>query len=35
LVVAMMTRGFDQPVIEKVCFTNWLRVLGWNWGEIS
>jgi membrane dipeptidase len=28
LVAAMMTRGFDQPPIEKVRLTNWLRVLG-------
>jgi membrane dipeptidase len=35
LVAAMMTRGFDQPLIEKVCFNNWLRVLGRTWGEIN
>jgi microsomal dipeptidase-like Zn-dependent dipeptidase len=27
----MRARGFDQPVIEKVCFKNWLRVLGHTW----
>jgi membrane dipeptidase len=31
LVGAMRTRGFDQPVIEKICFKNWLRVLGRTW----
>jgi membrane dipeptidase len=33
LVAAMRARGFDQPLIEKVCFKNWLRVLGQTWGE--
>jgi membrane dipeptidase len=28
LVEAMRTRGFGEPLIEKVCFRNWLRVLG-------
>jgi membrane dipeptidase len=31
LVVAMRSRGFDQPLVEKVCFKNWLRVLGRTW----
>jgi membrane dipeptidase len=33
LVGAMRTHGFDQPLIEKVCFKNWLRVLGQTWRE--
>jgi membrane dipeptidase len=33
LVEAMRTRGFGKPLIEKVCFRNWLRVLGQTWGE--
>jgi hypothetical protein len=27
----MRALGFDQPLIEKVCFKNWLRVLGRTW----
>ncbi len=33
LLEAMRTRGFGEPVIEKVCFRNWLRVLGRTWGN--
>ena len=33
LVGAMRARGFDQPLIEKVCFKNWLRVLRQTWRE--
>jgi membrane dipeptidase len=33
LVQAMRKRGFAEPLIEKVCFRNWLRVLGRTWGE--
>ncbi len=32
LVLAMRTRGFGEPLIEKICFRNWLRVLGRTWG---
>jgi membrane dipeptidase len=32
LVEAMRARGFSEPVIEKVCFRNWLRVLQKTWG---
>jgi len=32
LVQAMRKRGFSEPLIEKVCFRNWLRVLGRTWG---
>jgi len=32
LVQAMRKRGFDKPLIEKLCFRNWLRVLGRTWG---
>jgi membrane dipeptidase len=31
LVAAMRTRGFGERLIEKVCFRNWLRVLGQTW----
>jgi membrane dipeptidase len=31
LVEAMRARGFDQPLIEKVCYGNWLRVLAATW----
>ena len=31
LVEVMGTRGFGEPLIEKVCFRNWLRVLGATW----
>jgi membrane dipeptidase len=33
LVQAMRKRGFGEPLIEKVCFRNWLRVLGRTWGN--
>ena len=32
LVQAMRKRGFSKPLIEKLCFRNWLRVLGRTWG---
>jgi membrane dipeptidase len=32
LTEAMRTRGYDQPLIEKLCFRNWLRVLEQTWG---
>jgi membrane dipeptidase len=31
LVEAMRARGFSGPLIEKICFRNWLRVLGQTW----
>lgn len=31
LVAAMRTRGFGEPLIEKICFRNWLRVLRRTW----
>ncbi len=31
LVEAMRTRGFGEPLIEKLCFGNWLRVLDATW----
>jgi membrane dipeptidase len=31
LVAAMRARGFDEPLIEKICFRNWLRVLRRTW----
>jgi membrane dipeptidase len=33
LVELMRARGFGEPLIEKICFRNWLRVLGLTWGE--
>lgn len=32
LVQALHQRGFGKPLIEKLCFRNWLRVLGRTWG---
>jgi membrane dipeptidase len=32
LVQAMRQHGFGEPLIEKVCFRNWLRVLARTWG---
>jgi membrane dipeptidase len=32
LVEIMRTRGYDEPLIEKLCFRNWLRVLEQTWG---
>jgi membrane dipeptidase len=31
LVQAMRKRGFGEPLIEKLCFRNWLRVSGRTW----
>ena len=31
LVELMRARGFGEPLIEKLCFRNWLRVLGQTW----
>jgi membrane dipeptidase len=31
LVEVMRARDFGEPLIEKVCFKNWLRVLGQTW----
>jgi membrane dipeptidase len=33
LVQALRQRGFSEPLIEKLCFRNWLRVLGRTWGK--
>ncbi len=33
LVEAMRTRGFGEPMIEKICLGNWLRVLRRTWGS--
>lgn len=33
LLEIMRTRGFGEPLIEKLCCRNWLRVLGQTWGE--
>jgi membrane dipeptidase len=33
LVAAMQARGFGAPLIEKICFENWMRVLTATWGH--
>ena len=33
LVAALRVRGYGKPLIEKLCFRNWLRVLGQTWGS--
>ena len=33
LVQVMRKRGFGEPLIEKLCFRNWLRVLARTWGD--
>lgn len=33
LVAIMRSRGYDEPLIEKICFRNWLRVLRQTWRE--
>jgi membrane dipeptidase len=35
LVQAMRNRGFDEPLIEKLCLRNWLRVLRRTWGAVQ
>jgi membrane dipeptidase len=35
LVQAMRKRGFKSPLIEKICFRNWLRVLERTWDGAS
>jgi membrane dipeptidase len=32
LIAAMRARGFGEPLIEKICFENWMRVLARTWG---
>jgi microsomal dipeptidase-like Zn-dependent dipeptidase len=29
----MRAREYGEPLIEKLCFRNWLRVLGQTWGS--
>jgi membrane dipeptidase len=31
LVAAMRTRGLGESLVEKICFGNWIRVLGQTW----
>jgi membrane dipeptidase len=31
LVQVMRARDYGEPLIEKLCFRNWLRVLGQTW----
>jgi membrane dipeptidase len=33
LVQVMRTRGYGEQLIEKLCYKNWLRVLGQTWGH--
>jgi membrane dipeptidase len=33
LVQVLRTRGYGEPLIEKLCYRNWLRVLGQIWGR--
>jgi membrane dipeptidase len=33
LVEVMRTRGYSEPLIEKLCYKNWLRVLGQTWED--
>ena len=33
LVAALRARQFGEPLIEKICFENWMHVLGRTWGE--
>ncbi len=32
LVETMRRRGFDEPLLRKVCYENWVRVLAKTWG---
>src|SRR5215471_3494869 len=34
LVQVMRARGYGEPLIEKLCYRNWLRVLGQIWGRV-
>ncbi|MGE0766097.1 MAG: dipeptidase [Hyphomicrobiaceae bacterium] len=33
LIAAMRARQFGEPLIEKICFENWMRVLARTWGQ--
>jgi membrane dipeptidase len=33
LVAAMRKRGYGEPLITKICFENWMRVLAKTWGH--
>lgn len=33
LVNALSEHGYDQPLLEKICYGNWIRVLEATWGE--
>jgi membrane dipeptidase len=35
LVEIMWTRGYGKQLIEKLCYKNWLRVLGNTWGKYA
>jgi len=34
LAEVMRARGYGEPLIEKLCYRNWLRVLGQTWGRV-
>jgi microsomal dipeptidase-like Zn-dependent dipeptidase len=29
----MRERQFSEPLVEKICFENWLRILQRTWGQ--
>ncbi len=33
LVEALTRRGYDRPLLEKICYGNWLLVLEATWGK--
>jgi membrane dipeptidase len=33
LVEVMRARGYGEPLIEKLCYRNWLRVLEQTWAK--
>ena len=32
-VQAMRDHGYDEPLVEKICYRNWIRVLRASWGQ--
>lgn len=33
LIAALTKHGYDRPLLEKICYGNWLRVLESTWGK--
>jgi membrane dipeptidase len=33
LVRALSEHGYNRPLLEKICYGNWIRVLEATWGE--